>query len=261
MRSLPDARAGRRKTAHLGAALRASCFDWQNAANARARDREYSRRLGVWTQTPNEEEKFMKLYYSPGACSLSPHIVLREAGLPFDLVKVERSKKTDKGEDFWAINPKGYVPVLELDNGERLTEGPAIVQYIADQVPQKKLAPPNGTLERARLQEWLNYTTSELHKGFGLLFVPTTPEDLKPKVKEQIKNRLAYVDQSLAKSKQPYLLGDTFSVADAYLFTVSNWSGHVGVDVADLARLGEFQNRVRERPAVAAALRAEGLVN
>jgi glutathione S-transferase len=203
----------------------------------------------------------MKLYYSPGACSLSPHIVLREAGLPFDLVKVDtKSKKTDKGDDFSAISPKGYVPVLELDNGERLTEGPAIVQYIADQVPQKKLAPPNGTLERARLQEWLNYTTSELHKGFGQLFVPYTPEDLKPKVKEQVKNRLAYVDQVLQKSKSAYLLGDTFSVADAYLFTVTNWSGFVGVDIKDLSRLGELLNRVRERPAVAAALRAEGLV-
>jgi len=203
----------------------------------------------------------MKLYYSPGACSLSPHIVLREAGLPFDLVKVDtRNKKTEKGDDFTAISPKGYVPVLELDGGERLTEGPAIVQYIADQVPQKKLAPPNGTLERARLQEWLNYTTSELHKSFGLVFVPTTPDDFKPAVRKKIEQRLAYVDQALADSKKPYLLGDTFSVADAYLFTVTNWSGFVGVDIKNLNHLEQFQNRVRERPAVAAALRAEGLV-
>jgi glutathione S-transferase len=202
----------------------------------------------------------MKLYYSSGACSLSPHIVLREAGLPFDLIKVDtKSKKTEQGEDFTAINAKGYVPVLELDNGERLTEGPAIVQYLADQVPQKKLAPPNGTIERARLQEWLNYITSELHKGFGPLFVPGTPEDFKPTIKEKLKQRLTFVDQALAKSKQPYLLGNDFSVADAYLFTVSNWAGFVGLDIKDLGRLGEHQSRVRERPAVAAALRAEGL--
>src|SRR5688572_30929515 len=191
----------------------------------------------------------MKLYYSPGACSLAPHITLREAGLPFDLVKVDtRNKKTEKGDDFTAINAKGYVPVLELDNGERLTEGPAIVQYIADQVPQKKLAPPNGTLERARLQEWLNYTTSELHKSFGLVFVPSTPEDFKPSVRKHIEHRLAYVDQVLAKSKQPYLLGDTLSVADAYLFTVTNWSAFVGVEIKGLPHLVQFQNRVRERP-------------
>jgi glutathione S-transferase len=202
----------------------------------------------------------MKLYYSPGACSLSPHIVLREAGLPFDLVKVDtKTKKTEAGEDFSAINPKGYVPVVELDNGERLTEGPAIVQYLADQVPQKKLAPANGTLERARLQEWLNFITSELHKGFSPLFVPSTPEDYKPLVRERLLSRLAYVDESLGKTKKPYLLGDTFSVADAYLFTVANWAGFVGLDIKGLAKLGEYQGRVRERPAVAAALRAEGL--
>lgn len=207
----------------------------------------------------------MKLYYSPGACSLSPHIVLREAGLPFDLVKVDtKSKKTESGEDFNAINPKGYVPVLELDaangkSGERLTEGPAIVQYIADQVPAKKLAPPNGTLERARLQEWLNYITSELHKSFGPLFTPGTPEEYKQTLKDKIVTRLTLVEQTLTKTKKPYLLGDDFSVADAYLFVVTNWSGHVGVDIKGLAKVGEFQNRVRERPAVAAALRAEGL--
>ncbi len=202
----------------------------------------------------------MKLYHSPGACSLSPHIVLREARLPFDLIKVDgRSKKTDKGEDFLAINPKGYVPVLELDSGERLTEGPAIVQYIADQVPQAKLAPPNGSFERVRLQEWLNFITSEVHKGFGPLFTAGTPEDYKPAVKSKLKQRLAYVDQALTESKKPYLLGDTFSVADAYLFTVTNWAGFVGLDISDLAKLGEFQSRTRERPAVSAALRAEGL--
>lgn len=202
----------------------------------------------------------MKLYYAPGACSLSPHIVLREAGLPFDLVKVDmKTKKTDQGEDFSAINPKGYVPLLELDNGERLSEGPAIVQYIADQAPQKRLAPPNGSFERSRLQEWLNFITSELHKSFGPLFNPATPDDYKPLAKANITKRLTYVDQTLDKSKQPFLLGDTFTVADAYLFTVTNWTAHVGVDIKSLSKLTEYQNRVRERPAVAAALRAEGL--
>jgi len=202
----------------------------------------------------------MKLYYVPGACSLSPHIVLREAGLPFDLVKVDgKTKKTETGDDFTTYNPKGYVPLLELDDGERLTEGPAIVQYIADQVPEKKLAPPAGTLQRARLHEWLNYITSEVHKGFGLLFTPSTPEAFKPAVKEKLFTRLSFVDQHLSKSKKPFLLGDTFSVADAYLFVVTNWAGYVGLDLKALDELGKFQGRVRERPAVGAALRAEGL--
>jgi glutathione S-transferase len=202
----------------------------------------------------------MKLYYSPGACSLSPHIVLREAGLPFELVKVDgKTKKTEKGEDFTAINPKGYVPTLELDNGQRLTEGPAIVQYIADQVPEKRLAPPAGSFERVRVQEWLNFVTSELHKSFGWLFTPGTPEDFKPKIKEKLSARFGYVDQSLAKTK-PFLTGETFSVADAYLFTVTNWAGFVGLDLSSFSKLTEFQNRVRERPAVTAALRAEGLL-
>jgi glutathione S-transferase len=202
----------------------------------------------------------MKLYYVPGACSLSPHIVLREAGLPFDLVKVDgKTKKTETGDDFTTINPKGYVPLLELDDGEWLTEGPAIVQYIADQVPEKKLAPPSGTLQRARLHEWLNFVTSEIHKGFGLLFTPSTPEAFKPAVKEKLFSRLSFVDQHLSRTKQPFLLGDTFSVADAYLFVVTNWAGYVGLDLKALNELGQFQARVRERPAVGAALRAEGL--
>lgn len=208
----------------------------------------------------------MKLYFSPGACSLSPHIVLREAGIPFELVKVDtKSKKTEHGEDFLAINPKGYVPVLELDgsggqSGERLTEGPAIVQFIADRAPDKQLAPPNGTLERTRLQEWLNYITSELHKSFAPLFSPTTPEEHKTALRQHIVKRLSLVEETLAKSKKPWLLGDAFSVADAYLFVVTNWSGFVNVDIKGLAQLGEYQARVRERPAVNQALRAEGLV-
>jgi glutathione S-transferase len=201
----------------------------------------------------------MKLYYSPGACSLSPHISLREAELPFELVQVDtRAKKTKEGADFLAINPKGYVPVLELDNGERLTEGPAIVQYIADRVPAKKLAPANGSFERSRLQEWLNYITSELHKGFGPLFYPNTPEDYKPIVRENLLTRLRYADGALAK--KAYLLGDTFSVADAYLFTVGSWAAFVKLDISSLTNLTAYLGRVRERPAVQAALKAEGLL-
>ncbi len=200
----------------------------------------------------------MKLYYSTGACSLSPHIVLREAELEFSLVKVDtKTKKTASGADFLAINPKGYVPVLELDNGERLTEGPAIVQYVADRVPQKKLAPENGSFQRYRLQEWLNFITSELHKGFGPLFVPTTPDDYKPIVREKLLTRLAYVDQALGD--KAYLLGDNFTVADAYLFTVTNWTAFVGLDIKNLSKLGQYMARVKERPAVQAALKAEGL--
>jgi glutathione S-transferase len=200
----------------------------------------------------------MKLYYSPGACSLSPHIVLREAELPFELVKVDnKAKKTDKGEDFLAINRKGYVPVLELDDGERLTEGPAIVQYLADRVPQKALAPQNGTFARYRLQEWLNFITSELHKSFGPLFNPATPEDYKPVAKAHIIKRLEVVDSAL--DKKSYLMGEAFSVADAYLFTVVNWAAFVGVDIQHLSRVGQFMARMRERPSVKAALEAEGL--
>ena len=201
----------------------------------------------------------MKLYYSAGACSLSPHIVLRESGLPFELVLAStKTHKLADGTDYYGINPKGYVPLLELDNGERLSEGPAIVQYIADQVPAKNLAPANGTMARYRLQEWLNFITSEVHKAFGLLFNPATPEDYKPAVKERILGRLKWVDEQL-EGKQ-YLLGDTFSVADAYLFTVTNWSKFVGLDISGLANLGAFMGRVGARPAVQEALKAEGLI-
>ncbi len=147
--------------------------------------------------------------------------------------------------------------MLELDDGERFTEGPAIVQYLADRAPQKKLAPAHGSMERYRLQEWLNFITSELHKGFGPLFTPTTPEDYKPTVREKLLLRFGFVDGALAKKS--YLLGNDFSVADAYLFTVANWSGSVGVGIKHLAKLGEFMHRVRERPSVQAALEAEGL--
>jgi glutathione S-transferase len=201
----------------------------------------------------------MKLYYSPGVCSLSPHIVLREAELPFTLARVDlKSKKTADGEDFSDINPKGYVPVLELDSGARLTEGPAIVQYLADQVPEKRLAPPNGSLERYRLQEWLNFVSTELHKNFSPLFQPHTPEEYKPLAREKLDKRFSYVDEQLAE--RPFLAGKAFSVVDAYLFTVTNWAKFVNVELGNLSHLGAFMGRMRERPAVQAALRAEGLL-
>jgi len=200
----------------------------------------------------------MKLYYSPGACSLSPHIVLREAGLPFDLVLAStKTHKLQDGTDYYTINPLGYVPLLELDSGERLREGPAIVQYLADQVPGKNLAPANGTMERYRLQEWLTFIGTELHKGHSPLFAPGTPEDYKPLVRERLQARFAWVDKQLAG--KDYLLGQ-FSVADAYLYTVSRWGQYVGVDLSGFANIVAFQQRMEQRPAVQAALRAEGLL-
>ncbi|UUX96215.1 glutathione transferase GstA [Aquabacterium sp. J223] len=201
----------------------------------------------------------MKLYHAPGACSLSPHIVLREAGLPFDLKLVAMKTKTlADGTDYTTINPKGYVPLLELDGGERLTEGPAIVQWIADQVPDKQLAPPPGTLARYRLMEWLNFITAELHKGFSPLFNPAVPAEVKAVFQAKLLERLAWVDGELAG--QRFLLGDTFTVADAYLFVVAGWTRPTKIDVSHLAHLGGFMTRVAERPAVQAALKAEGLL-
>jgi len=201
----------------------------------------------------------MKLYYSPGACSLSPHIALREAGLSFDLVLAStKTKKLQDGSDFYAINSKGSVPVLELDNGERLTEGPAIVQYIADLAPASNLAPAAGSMARYRLQEWLNYITSELHKGFSPLFNPATPEDYKPVARAALMARLTWVNAQL-EGKQ-YLMGEQFTVADAYLFVVSNWGQYVGVDVSGFEHLVAFRARVAGRPAVQEALKAEGLL-
>ena len=201
----------------------------------------------------------MKLYYSPGACSLSPHIVLREAGLAFEPVLAStKTHKLQDGTDYYGINPKGYVPLLELDNGERLSEGPVIVQYIADQVPAKKLAPPAGTMARYRLQEWLNFITSELHKGFSPLFNPAVPEDAKPVFRAKLVDRFKWVDSQLAGKN--YLMGDEFSVADAYLFTVASWGGYVGVDTSGLANLGAFMARMKARPAVQEAMKVEGLL-
>jgi len=201
----------------------------------------------------------LKLYYSPGACSLSPHIVLREAGLAFEPVLAStKTHKLQDGTDYYGINPKGYVPLLELDNGERLTEGPVIVQYIADQAPAKKLAPAAGTMARYRLQEWLNFITSELHKSFSPLFNPAMPEEGKALYRTRLGERFKWVDGQLAGKN--YLMGEDFSVADAYLFVVAGWGKHVGVDISSLANLGAFMARVAARPAVQEALKAEGLL-
>ncbi len=201
----------------------------------------------------------MKLYYSNGACSMAPHIVLRESGLPFDLVRAStKTHQLDDGTDYYTINDKGSVPVLELDNGERLTEGPAIVQYIADQVPAKNLAPANGTMPRYRLQEWLNFITSELHKSYGPLFRPTTPEEFKVTTKEGLTTKYALVDKWLTGKN--YTMGDAFSVADAYLFTVTSWAPHVGLDLSQFKNVGAFMARMAARPKVQETLVAEGLV-
>ncbi len=200
----------------------------------------------------------MKLYYSPGACSLSPHIVLCEAGLDFTIEKVNlRTKETESGRDFSAINPKGYVPALELDDGEVLTEGPAIVQYVADLAPEKKLIPPAGTLARARVQEWLNFIGTELHKNFTPLFNPASTDDIRNAAQANIARRLPIAATAL--DAHPYLIGDSFSVADAYLFTVLSWTGFVKVDITPWPSLAAFVERMKARPGVHAALAAEGL--
>lgn len=200
-----------------------------------------------------------KLYYSPGACSLSPHIVLREAGLPFELALAStKTKKLSDGTDYNTINSKGYVPLLELDDGQRLSEGPVIVQYIADQAPASQLAPAAGTMARYRLMEWLNFITSELHKGFSPLFNPAMPDEGKALARTKLVERLTWVDGQLAG--KAYLMGDTFTVADAYLFTVTGWAKYVGVDISALTNLGAYMGRVAARPAVQAAMKAEGLI-
>ena len=200
----------------------------------------------------------MKLYYSPGACSLSPHIALREAGVAFEIEKVDLgTKKTEGGADYTAINPKGYVPALRLDNGQVLTEGPAIVQYIADLKPGAKLAPASGTPERYRLQEWLNYIGTELHKSVGSLFNAKMPKEWQDQVKETIGNRFDFVSKQL--EGKTFLTGDGFTVADGYLFTILGWTKYVGIDLAKWPVLQAYVGRVAQRPAVQAALKAEGL--
>lgn len=201
----------------------------------------------------------MKLYFSPGACSLSPHIALREAGIPFDLVRVDlRSKQLKEGGDFLAINEKGFVPVLELDDGQRITEGPAIVQYIADLAPASGLAPAAGTIERVRLQEWLNYITAELHKGHSPLFNPKAPEEWKVIVREALLKNLAYTAKRL--EGREFALGDQFTVVDGYLYTVLRWPKLVGVDLSPFPTLTAYSARIEARPRVHEALVAERLV-
>jgi glutathione S-transferase len=201
----------------------------------------------------------MKLFYASGACSLSPHIVAQEAGIELRLQKVDLKSKTIASEgDFWGVNPKGYVPTLELDNGEILTEGPAIVQYLADLKPEKGLAPAAGTFERYRLQEWLGFINSELHKSYSPLFRPETPAETRADRLAYLKKRYEVIEKRLAD--RPYLMGSSFTVADAYLFTVTNWAGHVKFDLSPFPNLQAFQQRVAARPAVQAAMRAEGLI-
>ncbi len=202
----------------------------------------------------------MKLYYAPGACSLSPHIALIESGLPFSLEKVDvGAGRTEAGEDYAAINARGYVPALRLDSGEVLTEGAAIVQFIADRAPAAGLAPQAGTLARARLQEALNFIASEVHKAFAPLFRPGTDEQGKEDARKAVARRLGQVEAMLSDGRD-YLLGDAFSVADGYLFTVVNWTGHVGISLDPWPRLQGFMARLARRPAVRRAMAAEGLL-
>ena len=201
----------------------------------------------------------MKLFYASGACSLSPHIVAREAGIALELQKVDlKSKAMQKEGDFLAVNPKGYVPALQLDNGELLTEGGVIVQYLADQKPESGLAPAPGSFERYRLQEMLGYINSELHKSYSPLFNPATPAETRAERTAYLQRRYGLIEQRL--QGRPFLFGERFSVADAYLFTVTNWARMVKVDLGQFPNLIAFQERTAARPAVQAAMRAEGLI-
>ena len=201
----------------------------------------------------------MKLYYAPGACSLSPHIVAIEAGLPIEFEKVNLAEhKTAGGQDYMTINPKGYVPALRLDDGTVLTEGPAIVQYLADQKPAAGLAPAAGSIDRYRVQEWLNFIGTELHKNFGPLFNKATPDAVKETAKANITKRLAYINDQLA-GKQ-YLMGANFTVADAYAFTIINWTNFVGIDLKAYPNVAAYMGRVAARPKVQETLKAEGLI-
>jgi len=201
----------------------------------------------------------VKLYYSPGACSLASHIVAREAGIAIELERVDISSKRTQGEiDFLSINPKGNVPVLELDDGSFLTEGPAILQFLADQQPERGLVPRNGTMARYRLQEWLGFINSDVHTNYAPLFNPAAPELIRSEKRELLFKYYAFVDRSL--TRQAWLLGEQFSVADAYLFTVTNWARHVGLDLSRFPAITAFQQRAAGRPQVRKALLAEGLL-
>ena len=201
----------------------------------------------------------MKLYYSPGACSLSPHIALREAGLAADIVRVDlKNKRIAGGGDFLAVNPKGQVPTLQIDDGQVLTEGPAIVQYIADQAPATGLAPAAGSFERYRLMELLNFVSTEIHKSFSPLFDASTSAEAKDSAKKKLAGKFEQVATLLADKH--YLMGNQFTVADGYLFTVLGWARHVGIDLAQWPVIGEYLARVGARPAVQEAMKAEGLM-
>ncbi len=201
----------------------------------------------------------MKLYFSPGACSLSPHIVLREAGLAFEAVRSNlKTHQLPDGSDYYAVNPLGYVPLLEFDDGTHLREGPAIIQYIADLVPLKNLAPANGTLPRYRLQEWLTFIGTELHKGFSPLFNPAIADESKKVFRDKLAGRFAWLEAELGD--RAYLLGEHFSVADAYLFTVTNWAKPMNIDLAPYPKLVALRERIGQRPAVQEAMKAEGLI-
>jgi glutathione S-transferase len=201
----------------------------------------------------------MKLYYSPGACSLSPHIALREAGLAFEPVLAStKSHKLENGTDYYGINPLGYVPMLELDDGTRLREGPAIVQYIADLAPTKNLAPANGTLSRYRLQEWLTFIGTEIHKGYSPLFNAAMPQEAKTISQNKLKSRYEWLNGELGG--KDYLLGEHFSVADGYLFSVTNWAQPTGLDLSPYPNVQAWHARVAARPAVQEAMKAEGLL-
>jgi len=200
----------------------------------------------------------MKLYYSPGACSLSPHIVAREAGIEVQVEKVDlKAKTTSSGGDYLAINPKGYVPALQLDDGEILTEGPAIVQYLADRKPASGLAPPAGTMARYRLQEMLGYINSEIHKNYGPLFNPVTPATVREEKVAQLHQQNGILERQLAGHE--FLIGDRFSAADAYLFTVTRWAALVKLDLSSFPNISSFQQRIAARPTVLAAMKEEGL--
>lgn len=201
----------------------------------------------------------MKLFYSPGACSLSPHIVLNELDLPYTVEKVDlKNHTTASGADFYTINAKGYVPALQLDNGEVLTEGPAIIQYLADQKPQVNLLPNAGSLERARVQEWLNFIGTELHKTLAALFNPSISPEAKTKTIDTFGKRLGFVEKAL--QGKDFLTGKNFSVADAYLFTIVNWAPMLSIDISPWPTVAEFQKRVASRPAVQKTLKDEGLI-
>jgi glutathione S-transferase len=201
----------------------------------------------------------MKLYYSPGACSLSPHIALLEAGLPYDLVKVDlRAKKLENGDDFLKVNPKGQVPVLALDSGELVTEGPVIIQMIADKAAGKNLAPARDSAERYKLLEWLNFITTELHKSFGPMFSPVLADEAKAFFKDRVMGKFRYVESQLAG--RDYLMGSHFTVADGYLFTMLSWADRMKFDLSDMPNLLAYKARVGARPKVQEALTKEGLM-